>query len=217
VLEPLTMGRLRAPKRPSARRAAGLTLIELMVVVAIAAIILGLAAPSFSEYIVTQRLRSIHAQMATDLQFARSEAVARSAFVSVRFQEVTETGAMTCYIIFTRPDPTTSTDTCDCTASAGARCSTTPPVTTTELRTVTIPAELKVSVRTPTGQTDTLTFDARSGALRFPPSDSAIIVSSGFQVESSADATRALRATVSPAGRAELCTPTGSKLGGSPC
>ena len=208
------MSRLRAPNQPSARRAAGLTLIELMVVVAIAVIILGRAAPSFSEYIVTQRLRSIHAQLATDLQFARSEAVARSAFVSVRFQE--GTGGMTCYVIFTRPDPTSGADTCDCTQNPGSRCNT-HPTTTTEIRTVTIPAELKVSVRTPSGQTDTLTFDARAGTLRFPPSDSAIIVNSGFQVESSADATRALRATVSPAGRAELCTPTGSKLGGSPC
>ena len=208
------MSRLRAPNQPSARRAAGLTLIELMVVVAIAVIILGRAAPSVSEYIVTQRLRSIHAQLATDLQFARSEAVARSAFVSVRFQE--GTGGMTCYVIFTRPDPTSGADTCDCTQNPGSRCNT-HPTTTTEIRTVTIPAELKVSVRTPSGQTDTLTFDARAGTLRFPPSDSAIIVNSGFQVESSADATRALRATVSPAGRAELCTPTGSKLGGSPC
>ncbi len=208
------MSRLRAPNQPSARRAAGLTLIELMVVVAIAVIILGLAAPSFSDYIVTQRLRSIHAQLATDLQFARSEAVARSAFVSVRFQE--GTGGMTCYVIFTRPDPTSGADTCDCTQNPGSRCNT-HPTTTTEIRTVTIPAELKVSVRTPSGQTDTLTFDARAGTLRFPPSDSAIIVSSGFQVESSADATRALRAVVSPAGRAELCTPAGSKLGGSPC
>jgi type IV fimbrial biogenesis protein FimT len=208
------VSRLRAPNQPSARRAAGLTLIELMVVVAIAVIILGLAAPSFSDYIVTQRLRSIHAQLATDLQFARSEAVARSAFVSVRFQE--GTGGMTCYVIFTRPDPTSGADTCDCTQNPGSRCNT-HPTTTTEIRTVTIPAELKVSVRTPSGQTDTLTFDARAGTLRFPPSDSAIIVSSGFQVESSADATRALRAVVSPAGRAELCTPAGSKLGGSPC
>lgn len=210
------MSQLGAPNRPSARRAAGLTLIELMVVVAIAVIILGLAAPSFSDYIVTQRLRSLHAQLATDLQFARSEAVARSAFVSVRFQEMTGSGGMTCYVIFTRPDPTSGADTCDCTQNPGSRCNT-HPTTTTEIRTVTIPSELKVSVRTPSGQTDTLTFDARAGTLRFPPSDSAIIVSSGFQVESSADATRALRAAVSPAGRAELCTPAGSKLGGSPC
>jgi len=64
------VSRLRAPNQPSARRAAGLTLIELMVVVAIAVIILGLAAPSFSEYIVTQRLRSIHSGPGFALQHA---------------------------------------------------------------------------------------------------------------------------------------------------
>lgn len=208
------MSRLRALNRPSARRAAGLTLIELMVVVAIAVIILGLAAPSFSEYIVTQRLRSIHAQVATDLQLARSEAVARSAFVSVRFQE--GAGGMTCYVIFTRPDPTTGADTCDCTQSPGSRCNT-HPTTTTEIRTVTIPPELKVGVRTPGGQTDTVTFDARSAGLKFPPSDEAILVADGFLVDSSADGNRSLRAVIHPSGRPRLCTPAGSVLGGSAC
>ena len=216
------MSRLRAPNRPSARRAAGLTLIELMVVVAIAVIILGLAAPSFSEYIVTQRLRSIHAQLATDLQLARSEAVARSAFVSVRFQEVTGSGGMTCYVIFTRRDPTVAvpapgtTDTCDCTAAPGSRCDS-HPTTTTEVRTVTIPRDLKVGVRTPVGQPSTVSFDARTGALRVPTADTTILVASGFQVDTSADSSRSLRAVIRPSGRAELCTPTGSKLGGTLC
>ncbi len=211
------MIRLRAPKRPSARRAAGLTLIELMVVVAIAVIILGLAAPSFSEYIVTQRLRSIHAQLTTDLQLARSEAVARSAFVSVRFQEVTGSGGLTCYVIFIRPEPTTtSTDTCSCTASPGERCNT-HPTTTTELRTVTIPGELKVRVRKTAGPTDTITFDARTGMFIFPGADDVDTASIQYEMETSADASRVLRAAVNPSGRAMSCTPTGSKLGGTPC
>jgi prepilin-type N-terminal cleavage/methylation domain-containing protein len=210
------MGKLRTPKRKSARLSAGLTLIELMVVVAIAAIILGLAAPSFSEYIITQRLRSVHGEVATQLQFARSEAVARSAFVGVRFQESTPGVGLTCYIIFTRPDPTTSTDVCDCTAAPGARCNSSP-TTTTELRTVTIPGELKVGVRTPTGQTDTITFDARSAGLKFAPSDFATLTANAFQVDSSASGGRSLRILVLPSGRPKLCTPSGSILGGSTC
>ncbi len=211
------MSRLRAPNQPSARRAAGLTLIELMVVVAIAVIILGLAAPSFSEYIVTQRLRSIHAQLATDLQLARSEAVARSAFVSVRFQEVTGAGGLTCYVVFIRPQPVvTSTDTCSCTAAPGERCNT-HPTTTTELRTVTIPDELKVRVRKTVGPTDTITFDARTGMFIFPGADDVDAVSIQYVVETSADASRVLRAAVNPSGRAMSCTPAGSKLGGTPC
>jgi len=216
------MRQLRAPRRPSARRAAGLTLIELMVVVAIAVIILGLAAPSFSEYIVTQRLRSIHAQLATDLQLARSEAVARSAYVSVRFQEVTGAGAQTCYVIFTRRDPTVAVpapgtpDTCDCTAAPGSRCNS-HPTTTTELRTVTIPSELKVRVQKTAGPTDTITFDARTGMFIFPGADDVDTASIQYEVETSADASRVLRAAVNPSGRAKSCTPAGSKLGGTPC
>jgi type IV fimbrial biogenesis protein FimT len=210
------MGKLRTPKRKSARLSAGLTLIELMVVVAIAAIILGLAAPSFSEYIITQRLRSVHGEVATQLQYARSEAVARSGFVSVRFQEATGAGGFTCYVIFTRPDPTTSTDTCDCTAAPGSRCSAFP-ATTGELRTVVIPAELKVGVRTPSGQTDTITFDARSAGLKFPTSDTAVLVADGFQVDSTAYSNRSLRAIVHPSGRSRLCIPPGSTMGGPAC
>jgi type IV fimbrial biogenesis protein FimT len=217
VLEPLMIGRRRARKRQSAHWAAGLTLIELMVVVAVTAIILGLAAPSFSDYIVTQRLRSIHAQLATDMQLARSEAVARSAFVSVRFQEVAGTGGLTCYIIFIRPEPTTtSTDTCICTAAPGARCSS-HPTTTTELRAVTIPGELKVRVLRTVGPTDTITFDPRTGMFIFPGADDVSADSIQYELETSADASRVLRAVVNPSGRAMSCTPSGSTLGGSPC
>jgi prepilin-type N-terminal cleavage/methylation domain-containing protein len=211
------MGRLRAPNQASARRAAGLTLIELMVVVAIAVIILGLAAPSFSEYIVTQRLRSIHAQLATDLQLARSEAVARSSFVGVRFQEVTGAGGLTCYVIFTRPEPTvTSTDTCSCTEAPGARCDS-HPTTTSELRTVTIPADLKVRVQKTQGPTDTLVFDPRTGMFVFAGQDSRVADSVQYEVETSADASRVLRAVINPTGRAMTCTPAGSRLGGTSC
>jgi type IV fimbrial biogenesis protein FimT len=214
------MGRVRVSNPRAPRRSTGLTLIELMVAVAVAAIILGLAAPSFSEYIVTQRLRSIHAQMATDLQFARSEAVARSAYVSVRFQA---DSGLTCYVIFTRPDPAITPplpDTCDCTAAPGARCSSYP-TSTTELRTVTIPQELKVRILPPsplpTPQPDTVSFDPRSAGLRFPAADTASLVANGFQMESSAEGNRSLRMIVLPSGRPRLCTPVGSTLGGSPC
>lgn len=214
----MSMSRLRAASRRSSRQAAGLTLIELMVVVAIAVIILGLAAPSFSEYIVTQRVRSVHAQLATDLQLARSEAVARSVYVSVRFQEDSGPGDLTCYVIFTRPDPTSGTELCDCTAAPGSRCST-HPTTTTEVRTVTIPRNLRVSVLTPSGQTSTVTFEPRYAALRFPASDMATLVAAGFQIDTSATAgaSRSLRAVIQPSGRAKLCTPTGSTLGGTAC
>lgn len=209
----------RRPPRHLAARAAmrALSLVELMVVVAIAAIIIGLAAPSFTDYIVTQRVRSVHAQLATDLQFARAEAVGRGTFVSMRFQFTTGPTGASCYVIFTRPDPATSNPVaCDCLAAPGSRCAANP-TETSEVRTVTVPNELKVNLRVASGQPDTLTFDPRTGGLRFTALDVAILAVTGFQVSTSADTDRTLRAIVNGSGRANLCTPSGSKLGGSAC
>jgi type IV fimbrial biogenesis protein FimT len=193
-----------------------LSLVELMVVVAIAAIIIGLAAPSFSDYIVTQRVRSVHAQLATDLQFARSEAVSRGSFVSVRFQFTTGASGASCYIVFTRPDPSLNAVTCDCLAAPGARCASSP-TDTTEIRTVTVPNELQVNLRVASGQPDTMTFDPRTGGLKFTALDVAILSVTGFQVNTSADTERTLRAVVNGSGRANLCTPSTSTLGGTTC
>jgi type IV fimbrial biogenesis protein FimT len=166
----------RWPQHLAARAATrAVSLVELMIVVAVAAIIIGLAAPSFSDYILTQRVRSVHAQLATDLQFARAEAVSRSAYVSVRFQFTTGDSGASCYIIFTRPDPTSSNSiTCNCLDAPGSRCSTHPTVTT-EVRTVTVPNSLKVNLRVAEGQPDTMTFDPRTGGLKFTPVDVAVL------------------------------------------
>lgn len=209
--------RLKPPRHLAARAAMrALSLVELMVVVAIAAIIIGLAAPSFSDYIVTQRVRSVHAQLATDLQFARSEAVSRGSFVSVRFQFTTGANGASCYVIYTRPDPSLNTVTCDCLAAPGARCASSP-TDTTEIRTVTVPNELQVNLRVASGQPDTMTFDPRTGGLKFTALDVAILSVTGFQVNTSADTERSLRAVVNGSGRANLCTPSTSTLGGTTC
>jgi type IV fimbrial biogenesis protein FimT len=210
--------RLRTPPHLAGRAAMrAVSLVELMIVIAVAAIIIGLAAPSFSEYILTQRVRSVHAQLATDLQFARAEAVSRGSFVSVRYQFTTGPTGASCYVIFTRPDPASSNATaCDCLAPEGSRCAAFP-TTTTEVRTVTVPNSLKVNLRVAAGQPDTLTFDPRTGGLRFTPLDVAILSVTGYQVNTSADSARTLRAVVNGSGRATLCTPTGGTLGGAAC
>ncbi len=215
---PRATGRRAFPARLAARtRMQALSLVELMVVVAITVIILGLAAPSFKDYIVTQRLRSIHAQLATDLQFARSEAVSRGAFVGVRFQFTTGASGASCYVIFTRPDPATfNAVTCDCLAAEGSRCAAYP-TQTTEVRTVVVPNTTDVNVRVASGQPDTLTFDPRTGGLRFTPLDEAILSVTGFQINSSADEPRTMRAVVNGSGRANLCSPSSSVMGGTTC
>jgi type IV fimbrial biogenesis protein FimT len=61
----------------------GFTMIELMVVVAILAVMASLAAPSFQGLLAGQRVRSAAFSIVSDLTLARSEAVKRSANVTI--------------------------------------------------------------------------------------------------------------------------------------
>lgn len=62
----------------------GFTLIELMTVVAIAAILAAIAVPSFLKLSATQRLRSASTNLQSALMVARSESLKRNAQVSVK-------------------------------------------------------------------------------------------------------------------------------------
>ena len=63
---------------PHRRAARGFTLIELMVVVALAAIVASIAAPSFREMTVATRTRSAASALHESLWLARSEAIKRN-------------------------------------------------------------------------------------------------------------------------------------------
>ena len=62
----------------------GFTLIELMVTIAIAAILLGVAIPNFSTVISGNRLTTQTNELAAALNLARSEAIKRGIQVSIR-------------------------------------------------------------------------------------------------------------------------------------
>lgn len=189
----------------------GFTLIELLIVVGLIGVIAAMAGPSLHDYLLKQRLRGIHAQLFTDLQYARSEAVSRGALVGVRVQGGS---GMSCYIINTRTS--LFAPACDCTAAEGSRC--TDSTQTTEIRTVQVPANLSVEVGVPASQSiSSITFDPRNGALKLSPSDFSFYDTSTFGIDTRIDGSRTLRATVTVAGRVAPCAPASSAMGGPAC
>jgi type IV fimbrial biogenesis protein FimT len=74
-------------------RARGLTLMELMVTVAILAILVALAVPSFNAFLAKGRLSGAAEALAQDLQLARSEALRRNDAVTISFSS----GTAWCY------------------------------------------------------------------------------------------------------------------------
>lgn len=65
------------------RKLGGFTLIELMVVVALAAIMASLAAPSFRSFVSGQRIKTAASDFVMAAIFARSEAIKRNADVTI--------------------------------------------------------------------------------------------------------------------------------------
>jgi type IV fimbrial biogenesis protein FimT len=61
----------------------GLTLVELLAVLALVAIVTGMAAPSLTRFTAAQRVKALSYDLTTDLLFARSEALKRNAVVTV--------------------------------------------------------------------------------------------------------------------------------------
>ena len=171
-------------------RSSGFTLIELMVVVVIAAVLVTLAAPSFREMIARNRLEGVASEFFTDLQYARSEAVARNANVGL------VTGAAgTCYSIYQEANPVAGS--CNCANSPACTGG---------------PVEIKTVSFAGTGASATVSttflFEPVRGAL--PGGDTQAVLSSSAGVGQ-------LRAEVLAVGRVKTCSPSGTFKGYPTC
>lgn len=192
-------------------RQVGFTLIELMVAVALVAILVALAAPPFRQMIEMQRLRGTHDQLATDIQFARSEAARLRVPVHVRVQP-----AAACYILFTDTGIGGSTyafsQACDCSQPAGLRCAA---ATTTEVKTVMLEAFTGLNLSHPNQAR--VGFDPATGAMLIKAADAIGPPPTEFIVDTSLDASRKLRTHVAFSGKVRSCAPAGSSVKAIAC
>lgn len=192
--------------RPSRR---GFTLIELIIVVGLVAVVLGLAAPNFFDYLLVQRLKGVHSQLITDLQFGRSEAVAKN--IAARFVFKSDASS-TCYTIYTVPPGSPSSLRCNCLLGTGSACS----GGATELRTHTVPRSSGVRFVTVDGVDPAFAIDHVTGGLLAIPTDTFASPLDAFVVETVIDGGRSLRTTIGRAGRVTYCA-TVTTLGAPAC
>jgi type IV fimbrial biogenesis protein FimT len=202
---------------PHDARARGLTIIELMVVVALVGVLVALVAPSMRGLISAQRVRGVNAELVTDMQYARSEAARRNRDVRVAFRSA---DSLTCYVLYVQADGLPVEDPalingggakCDCgrsgapgdevcIAEAGRE----------EIKTVRVPRSTGVTLGVISDDGPIIAFGRTSGRL--------VRLSAGvepdlFQIAVTGDPRGQLRTTVNEAGRPSVCSPDGSISG----
>lgn len=206
------------------RRQRAFTLIEMIVVIAVVGVIVALTVPSFNDYILVQRLKSINAQLVTDFNLARSEAVARNTIGRVVFDDTDASN--TCYTVFTNPVGAFLTQRCDCKLGPGLACSTSnanAAFRSNEVRTVVVPRSGGITVMAVgntlvgTNPTPAMGFNNITGGLVSIPTDFVPDLMDSFSVETAINSTRLLRTVVGRAGRPTVCSVGSANLGASAC
>jgi type IV fimbrial biogenesis protein FimT len=160
----------------------GLTLIELMVCVAITAILLTIAVPSMQAFLARRRLEGLSAQFVADLQYARTAAVSRGERLRLRFQTI-DSGS--CYVLHTG-----AADACTCMADQSPQCN----GSAEPLRVVYLPTS------------DHNTVHANVGSMLIDPRQGTVTPTGSIDITSSDSIS--LRHVVNILGRVRLCTPT---------
>lgn len=186
----------------------GFTLVELMIALVVLGMLAAVALPSIRDFMLVQRLKSINAQVITDLQFARTEAVSRNTWLRVAFAS---NESLTCYSLYTTNPGIGNTVICNCAHGPGLAC----PTGATEVRTVQIPRSQSVTVM-PAGDILEFAYDNVTGQIYEIPTDTASVAMPGYAIDTGISSTRKLRTTVGRTGRPTACA-FGMGLGAEPC
>ena len=166
---------------PQKEGSRGFSLIEAAVVVAVAAVVATTAIPSLVDFIDDRRLDAVATALAADLQFVRTEAVARNQPVRISFHAAP---AGTCWVVHTG-------------AAAQCRCDGAPPAVCAgdarEIKTVVLGTADRVSVQ---ANVASIAFDPMHGTST-PTGTLRLIDRRG----------RAVHHIVNVMGRVRSCTP----------
>jgi type IV fimbrial biogenesis protein FimT len=172
-------------------RQRGITWIETGIVLAVVGIVTAQAVPSMSRVIDARRLEGAAVQLVTDIQYARTEAVARNQPVRLSLHSTT---LGSCYVLHTGLSAQ-----CPCTDAAPAVCS----GDAREIRTVFLPTEQGVAVA------------GNAASVLFDPLHGTSTPSATFRVLGRHD--RALHQIVNVMGRVRTCTPAAGFAGYPTC
>ncbi|TMH09720.1 MAG: prepilin-type N-terminal cleavage/methylation domain-containing protein [Betaproteobacteria bacterium] len=180
-------------KQQTSRRSPsrGLTLIETTIAIAIAAIIVSVAVPSFRSMQERRTLEGRANELATDIHFVRSEAVTRNLSVRMSFRT---SAAGSCYVIHTGA----ATD-CTCSVDAATQCS----AGALEVKTVRLPAASGIALYS---NVSSMLFAATHGTTS-PTGTLRLLDSQG----------KAIHHVVNIMGRVRSCSPQGDIPGYRAC
>jgi type IV fimbrial biogenesis protein FimT len=201
----------------SPRSQRGLTIIELMVVVGVVAVLAALAAPSLRDLMARQRVAAINAELMTDLQFARSEAVARNrdVYVTFRIDNLAGQPPMTCYTVHTR----NLYATCDCRNPLGTACPNHEEIV--EIKTVQVLRSTTATLQPQPWPANYLRFAAARGLASWHGHDASSADYTAdwqdYQVTVASTLSGQLRTSTNITGRPQVCTPDGSISGVARC
>lgn len=181
------MNRTATTRRDTRSNSLGFTLVELCVCVSIGATLVSQAVPSLSKMRQERALRATSEALASDLRFARSEAVRMGEPVYFR---VSGKGAEACYVLHTG-----ARNDCDC-AGGQAVCKASD---STVLKAEWLPAGKSMHLRS---NAETMEFQRRQG-----------LVTQTGSIEAYLDNGVGIRQVVAITGRVRSCS-TGAKLSG---
>ena len=181
------------PHTKRSKKQHGFTLIEGLITVAVSAIVATTALPSMARWVEQQRLLGATQQLLGDLQFIRSEAVARQQ--GLRLTVLPWTGG-SCYVLHSG-----SANACTCgplentpaVCSGGA----------TEVKTVRWNEHDKVALQ------------SSAPSLRFDPWDGTSTPTASFNISNTQG--QVLRHVVNVMGRVRTCSPLGQLAGYATC